>query len=99
MAYKVVFSARAQHDLQAILDDDSGRYTPIEQLNYVVGLERRARRLDLFPKRGNSVAINGSKYWRLNYKAHTAFYRVLDAEQLVVVVAVLHSAMDHSRQL
>lgn len=99
MAYKVVFSDRAQSDLIAILDDDTGRYSPAEQLDYVIGLQRRAERLDFFPKRGTATKVQGMSYWRMKYKAHTAFYRVLEAENLVVVVAVLHSAMDHPNLL
>lgn len=93
MVYKVVFSDRANSDLQAILDDATERYTPREQLSYIVGLQARAERLDMFPKRGNAVVLQGMEYWRMNYKAHTAFYRVLEDENLVVVVAVLHSRM------
>ena len=73
MAYRVVFSDRAKRDLIDLLNDDSGRYSANERLNYVVDLEIRARRLDLFPKRGTTEWINGQEYWRLNHKAHVVF--------------------------
>jgi len=99
MAYKIIFTARAERDLQAILEDDSGRYTPAQQQAYALAIKREIFALNPFPKRSTPKAIRGRKYRRIIHKAHTIFFRVIDTDNTVYIDAVLHSHMDFRRHL
>lgn len=94
MVYKIILADRAKQDIQAILRHDTDRYTPAERLAYVTEIRQRIERLNVFPMRGTPLRLHGLKYWRMRHKAHTAFYRILDQEKIVLVVAVLHSRMN-----
>jgi len=99
MAYKIVLNERAKNDLQAIYDDDSGRYTRAEQLVYVREIRRLIKSLNPFPKRSTPMVIRGREYRRIMFKAHTVFFRVIDADNTVYIDAVIHSHMDFKRHL
>ena len=98
MVFEVQITARAEADFQRLLEENADRYTPRERFEYVHAIRKKCAGLDWSPKRSTPVIIKGRQYWRLNFKAHTAFYRVFDDERVVEISAILHSAMDHKRQ-
>ena len=99
MVYKVVVSGRAERDLASILHADSGRYTPQERLDYVEEIEARCFKLDMFPKRSTPIVINDFSYFRLTHKGHAVYYRVIEAENSVLIVTVLHGRMEFEEKL
>lgn len=94
MIYKVILADRAKQYIQAIPRHDTDRYTPAERLTYVTEIGQRIERLNVFPMWGTPLTLHGLEYRHMRHKAHTAFYRILDQEKIVLVVAAPHSGMN-----
>jgi plasmid stabilization system protein ParE len=92
MAGKVVWSYRADRDLQALYDYIATENPPAA-VRYVEGLRNACRRLEEYPQSGK--AFDGT-YRVVVYRNHLVFHRHDALRNVIVVVRVVDARRDLS---
>ena len=96
--YEVKITANAQLGLSKIVENHDN-YTLDSSLRYINAIRQLCSGLKTMPFRYEKRMINGTQYRSFTYKAHQIFYRVEEAENLVLIIAVLNGAQDWTQNL
>jgi len=90
-------SRRAQGDLDAIRDYSVEHYGTARAILYLDGIEQGFRRIVAYPQIGATQPDGVTGLHSLSAGEHRLWYRV-DTEE-IIIVRVLHKAMDPTRHL
>ena len=74
MAFEVVISRRAEHDLEIFLELNKDRYSAQLQLLYPLEIRALCQSLENMPRRFERVRLRGKIYRKARYKAHIVYY-------------------------
>lgn len=93
---RLTWSARALADIEALKAFSRDRWGDERTADYLDALDGAAERVALDVKRARPVA---TRFRKLRVQSHNLVFEVLPKQGVVVVVRVLHTAMDLARHL
>ena len=94
---RLLFSPRAQADVEEIWEYSTQRFGAEQTDAYIREIQRAAQTIAKDPRRGRACDEIREGYRKFSVGSHVLFFRV--AGESVVVVRILHQRMDFERHL